>query len=166
MLKNGIQSKPVQSALARTVDIWRNDGAQLLDEANTGQKAKPIKYKYRYAGPVFTFDDKIYQQWWEGETKAVTAGRALANLCKQFKDSRRLAKDFMLSLDLSRLEKGEEVPDVESKQQVAGQPIVRIKKCPICGARLTDGGFCPRCDDGAEDLDENVEKHDRLNPKL
>ena len=40
------------------------------------------------------------------------------------------------------------------------------EKCPICGARLTDGGFCPRCDDGAEDLDENAEKHDKLNPKL
>ena len=62
MLKNAIQDKAVQSALARTVDIWRNDGAQLLDESNAGQKIKPMKYKYRYAGPVFTFNDKIYRQ--------------------------------------------------------------------------------------------------------
>ena len=90
----------------------------------------------------------------------------MANLCKQFKDGNGLAKDFMLSLDPSRLEKGEEMPDVEPKQKEAGQPIVQVKKCPVCGARLTDGGFCPRCDDGAEDLDEKVEKHDKLNPKL
>lgn len=26
--------------------------------------------------------------------------------------------------------------------------------CDECGLRLTDGGYCPSCDDGAEDLDE------------
>lgn len=88
----------------------------------------------------------------------------MANLCKQFKDGNGLAKDFMLSLDPSRLEKGEKAPDAERRE--ISQPIGPIKKCPVCGARLTDGGFCPRCDDGAEDLDENVEKHDKLNPKL
>lgn len=25
-------------------------------------------------------------------------------------------------------------------------------ECAECGAVLTDGGFCPRCDDGAEDF--------------
>ena len=88
----------------------------------------------------------------------------MANLCKQFKDGNGLAKDFMLSLDPSRLEKGEEAPDAERGE--VSQPVKQIQKCPICGARLTDGGFCPRCDDGAEDLDENAEKHDKLNPKL
>ena len=164
VLKTAIQDKDVQDIITKTTDTWRNNGIQLLDEANAGQKIKPMKYIYRYAGPVFTFSGKIYRQWWEGETKAVTAGRALANLCKQFKDGNGLAKDFMLSLDPSRLEKGEEAPDAERRE--ISQPIAQIKKCPICGARLTDGGFCPRCDDGAEDLDEKVEKHDKLNPKL
>lgn len=164
VLKTAIQDKDVQDIITKTIDTWRNNGIQLLDEANAGQKIKPMKYIYRYAGPVFTFNGKIYRQWWEGETKAVTAGRALANLCKQFKDGNGLAKDFMLSLDPSRLEKGEEAPDVERRE--ISQPIAQIKKCPICGARLTDGGFCPRCDDGAEDLDENAEKHDKLNQKL
>ena len=164
VLKTAIQDKDVQDIITKTTDTWRNNGIQLLDEANAGQKTKPMKYIYRYAGPVFTFNDKIYRQWWEGETKAVTAGRALANLCKQFKDGNGLAKDFMLSLDPSRLEKGEEAPDAERRE--ISQPTAQIKKCPICGARLTDGGFCPRCDDGADDLDENAEKHDKLNPKL
>lgn len=164
VLKTAIQDKDVQDIITKTTDTWRNNGIQLLDESNAGQKIKPMKYIYRYAGPVFTFNDKIYRQWWEGETKAVTAGRALANLCKQFKDGNGLARDFMLSLDPSRLEKGEEAPDAERRE--ISQPVKQIQKCPICGARLTDGGFCPRCDDGAEDLDENAEKHDKLNPKL
>lgn len=101
---------------------------------------------------MYTFG-KTYLQHWEGETRAVTAERALVNLCKQVKDSYKLTKDFNLSLDQSKL----------TGYELAAEPV---KKCPTCGARLTDGGFCPRCDDGAEDLDENVEKHDKLNPKL
>ena len=90
----------------------------------------------------------------------------MANLCKQFKDGNGLAKDFMLSLDPSRLKKGEEVPGIEPEPLEVSQQVRQIQKCPVCGARLTDGGFCPRCDDGAEDLDEKIEKHDKLNPKL
>jgi rubrerythrin len=30
--------------------------------------------------------------------------------------------------------------------------------CEECGRRLTDGGYCPVCDDGAEDLDESKVK--------
>lgn len=30
-----------------------------------------------------------------------------------------------------------------------------ILYCDECGTRLTDGGFCPVCDDGAEDLNES-----------
>jgi hypothetical protein len=26
--------------------------------------------------------------------------------------------------------------------------------CSYCGRRLTDGGYCPVCDDGAEDFDD------------
>lgn len=28
--------------------------------------------------------------------------------------------------------------------------------CNNCGSRLTDGGYCPICDDGAEDLEESI----------
>lgn len=33
-------------------------------------------------------------------------------------------------------------------------PSRDIQYCDECGMQLTDGGFCPVCDDGAEDLDE------------
>lgn len=28
--------------------------------------------------------------------------------------------------------------------------------CDFCGTRLTDAGYCPKCDDGVEDLEEGV----------
>ena len=62
VLKNVIQDTNVQKVIIKTVDIWHNEGAQLLDEASVSQKTKPIKYKYRYAGPVFTFNGRMYRQ--------------------------------------------------------------------------------------------------------
>lgn len=44
--------------------------------------------------------------------------------------------------------------------QVSKDDFVETKStratCDECGCDLTDGGFCPKCDDGVEDLEESV----------
>lgn len=35
------------------------------------------------------------------------------------------------------------------------------KTCDNCGTRLNDGGTCPKCDDGEEDMDESLGKNSR-----
>lgn len=50
-----------------------------------------------------------------------------------------------------------------SKVKVVDEPIEprTILYCDECGTQLTDGGFCPVCDDGANDLDECHLQEDR-----
>ena len=44
--------------------------------------------------------------------------------------------------------------------QISSDDFVDVKParatCEECGCTLTDGGFCPKCDDGVEDLEESV----------
>lgn len=66
-------------------------------------------------------------------------------------------KNYKLELDPECLK----LRDIPTEEILPEPPV-----CDKCGTRLTDGGFCPVCDDGASDLDENIEKHNELNPKL
>lgn len=36
------------------------------------------------------------------------------------------------------------------------KPVIKRATCDFCGATLTDGGFCPLCDDGVEDYEESL----------
>lgn len=45
----------------------------------------------------------------------------------------------------------------QSRKMSASVPEVRTRpQCDECGLTLTDGGYCPSCDDGAEDLFEST----------
>ena len=46
--------------------------------------------------------------------------------------------------------------NASKKLSIETKPTVsrEVLYCDECGTQLTDGGFCPVCDDGAEDLDE------------
>lgn len=47
-------------------------------------------------------------------------------------------------------------PTPEKSKIVPTKPEITHDKCAACGSTLTDGGFCPVCDDGAEDYEESL----------
>ena len=117
------------------------------------------KYLYIYKGPVIRLNSTLASKW-SSETYAESSSKALSNITYKAKKVFKLTPYAKLTLDPKCLHKQEttimDLPD----------PKTAIKRCPNCGARLTDGGYCPICDDGTEDLDEDIEKHDTLNPLL
>ena len=121
---------------------------------------------YSYSGPVYRFN-KLYSSFWAGETQASSPKQALNNLTYKAK------KDFDFTVS-SNLTLDPDYLSCDYEQMYLDVPVdEKIKHCPNCGERLTDGGYCPRCDDGYEDvyanddsLDESIEKHDMLNIAL
>lgn len=108
-----------------------------LDEAVNSNK---VKQKYTYAGPVFRFND-VYRTYWEDETEAVSAQKALNNLTSKFKTKNGFKQNTDFTLDPDYL-----LCDDESIN--AEQPA---SYCDKCGTQLNDGGTCPVCDDGETD---------------
>lgn len=124
-------------------------------------ESKQTKIKYFYKGPVYKFN-KLYQDIWTGETYAVSDKQALNQLTFQFKESGGWNKNTAFTLDINYLSKN------ESQIILPDDYIPNItKRCEKCGTKLTDGGYCPVCDDGDEEaLNEDIEKHEELNPLL
>lgn len=121
----------------------------------------PTKYKYSYSGPTYRFN-KFYA-YWTGETQAISSQKALSNLTFKAKKDFNWTPTANLSLDIDYLSQEEAAQTHSTITSTKTVP----QYCDTCGTRLTDGGFCPKCDDGSEDyLEENIEKHDTLNPKL
>lgn len=54
------------------------------------------KYRYRYSGPVLSFD-RLTTPKWEGETVAVSESKARANLAYQFKKEAKISKNARVS---------------------------------------------------------------------
>ena len=104
------------------------------------------KSVYSYRGPILRFG-KIYVSGWVGETEAATDEKALSNLKHQAKADFNMPDDFKIDLDPSLLVCHGSFSDAQS-----------AKRCPDCGTLLSDGGYCPKCYDGEERLDEGVEQ--------
>ena len=47
------------------------------------------------------------------------------------------------------------------KYETEREQELGYKTCDNCGTRLNDGGTCPKCDDGEEDIDESLLKESR-----
>lgn len=47
------------------------------------------------------------------------------------------------------------------KYEAEREQELGYKTCDNCGTRLNDGGTCPKCDDGEEDMDESLLKESR-----
>ena len=119
-------------------------------------KAKKLKHPkkkqtYMYSGPISRFG-KVVEWDWEGTTKAVSEKEALSHLA--FKAGKHLGLDVG-----SHNVKIELDPDCVYKTQDEDasyfDDIPRNKTtgptCDKCGTQLTDGGYCPVCDDGEQD---------------
>ena len=48
------------------------------------------------------------------------------------------------------------MPLIKNNFEFEASPKHNYSYCTFCGKRLTDGGYCPVCDDGAEDLTETT----------
>lgn len=57
---------------------------------------------------------------------------------------------------------------VDDTVSVEQEPEVFEEKptCPDCGTRLTDGGYCPKCDDGEEDMNEMLTEGNNVSSQL
>ena len=102
---------------------------------------------YMYKGPIDQFGKTVVWDW-EGTTKAVSPAKELNNL--------RFQACAYLGLDVgSHRVKIELDPDclIKTNDEEEGyfddSQITRV--CDKCGTPLTDGGYCPKCDDGEED---------------
>lgn len=104
-------------------------------------------HTYSYGGPLYRFA-KLYSQYWEGETQAVSPEKALNNLTFKAKSQLHFNCGANLELDPSYL-----LCDDESFEDSV-TPDHKIEYCDKCGTQLTDGGYCPKCDDGVEDAYE------------
>lgn len=130
-------------------------------------EAKQNKFKYFYSGPVYKFN-AIYQENWAGDTWAVSDKQALNQLTYQFKKQSGWVADTAFHLDPNYLMRdGSQVitPKKEDPKVIA-KPR-EIKYCDKCGTRLTDGGYCPVCDDGDEEaLHEDIKMLDITTPYM
>lgn len=109
------------------------------------------KKHYLYNGPLIQ-NNATFLQKWEQEVWAYSGAQAKTFLINRAKSQ---FGDSYFNIDLSQLR--DITPNALS--DVYGAP--RKQKCDKCGARLTDGGYCPQCDDGAEDLDEALSASER-----
>lgn len=125
---------------------------------------KKDKIKYYYTGPVYKFDN-IYREKWSGNTYAVSAKQALNQLIYQFKQEDGWVVDTAFHLDPKYLTSDN--LDMKTPKVNSTKPQVEIKYCPNCGTRLTDGGYCPVCDDGDEEaLEEDIKMLDITTPYM
>lgn len=70
----------------------------------------------------------------------------------EIKASNRADKDKIIS-ELDHI-RSEEVEHIAELRAMADQIDVSVLTCESCGGQLNDGGTCPVCDDGEEDLGE------------
>lgn len=102
------------------------------------------KKHFIYSGPLVQNDETFLQKW-EQDVWAKSAMQAKTFLINRAKSQ---FGDSYFNIDLSQLK------DITPNAPSDIYGVSRKQKCDKCGTRLTDGGYCPRCDDGAEDLND------------
>lgn len=129
----------------------------LINYYNKGKltEAKQIKKLYSYGGPVYRFD-KVYLNYWEAETYAVSKKEAIRNFNQQAKRYFGFIPSTNMNIDPSYVlcEDDLDTLDNYDDQETSNTPI--HDKCDKCGRDLNDNGECPLCDLGDESvLDES-----------
>ena len=104
--------------------------------------------KYRYTGPHYYNGIKM-----SDSNDLFTIARSYAEARKNF--LYKIAKgDIISRYDII----DRYITQVEDDIVTQQAPDIEIPTCEYCGTRLTDGGYCPVCDHGEEDLMEMVKQ--------
>ena len=79
-------------------------------------------------------------------TEAVSAKRAKTNFQHQIRKRLNRVEHFVVNIDENCIRKSTAI------QPAPAGPLEFVNKeekrrCPECGSRLTDGGYCPKCED-------------------
>ena len=90
------------------------------------------------------------------ETTAVSLGEAVKNFKDQIRKRAGVKNDVRINLkdsdiQLTRNDEQRPLTYEESKYVHELQEQENLKHCSKCGTLLTDGGYCPICDDGEND---------------
>lgn len=130
----------------------------LINYYNKGKltEAKQIKKLYSYGGPVYRFD-KVYLNYWEAETYAVSKKEAIRNFNQQAKRYFGFIPSTNMNIDPSYVLCEDDLDTIDNSDNQETSNTPTRDKCDKCGRDLNDNGECPLCDLGDESvLDETL----------
>lgn len=123
-----------------------------LKEAKIKQPKQPKEIRtYMYSGPISRFG-KVVEWDWGDTTQAPSKAKALSQLA--FKAGQYLGLDVgthHVKIELDPDCVYETQDEDESYFDDVSHSEVAAPVCDKCGTPLTDGGYCPVCDDGEQD---------------
>ena len=131
------KDEPVQVSvdLAQGSDMTANAemGNAVMESAN--------KKTYSYYGEVYRFDDCIDEVPFNDPiyTQAISLKQAINNIKAKLKDSYGFSYNTKLDIQENNVKLVDD--DVDDFEYMNME-----KYCDNCGARLTDSGLCPKCD--------------------
>lgn len=141
----GLSDEEAEDLMINYFNIYSKIKSSFNESLNEDKRQK---YLYSYGGPVYRFE-RLYSEYWEGYTEAVSLKEAIRNLNQQAKKYFGFTPDAKLNID----------PDyVLCNDESSEEEFEEHRTCPNCGRRLIPSGECVLCDLGDESvLDEGVE---------
>lgn len=107
-------------------------------------KENSNNYKLSYEGPIYRFGNYIGQTDKQYVKEGKSEAQAINFIIAAIKKDLGLSYNSNLTIDKHL---------IEILNDPTLEPIHDNGKCETCGRKLTDGSFCPYCDDGYDDLD-------------
>ena len=146
----GLSDEEAEDLMINYFNIYSKIKSSVNESLNEDKRQK---YLYSYGGPVYRFE-RLYSEYWEGYTEAVSLKEAIRNLNQQAKKYFGFTPDAKLNIDPDYVLYNDESSEEEFEEH---------RTCPNCGRRLTPSGECVLCDLNDESvLDEGVELKDEV----
>lgn len=91
--------------------------------------------------------------WFRLTTEAPTKEKAKTNFQYQIRLLSEMSLNSVVNMDEGLIRKIHSIQPAYHTSDDKPVDSPKILTCPNCGSRLSDGGYCPRCDDGFEEGD-------------